>query len=431
MNTVKPMINITIVGHVDHGKSTLLGRLFYELGEIPKEALEKLEKQAESLGKKSFEFAFIFDKSLESRQRGVTIDLGFRGFETAEKKYNIIDAPGHKDFIRNMLTGASEADAGVIVVDVSETFRDGLKPQTKEHSILLYTLGVNQLFVVLNKMDKVEYSKEVYESVKDTLLAFFKQLGYKQDIFFVPTSAYLGENVTRKSDKMPWYNGPTFLGALNTLKEPERHVDKPFRMPILRTFKTSAGPVIAGKVESGKVSVGDTVVIVPYPGRGIVKGEIKSIEWQHKQLTEATPGFDVGIMLTRTEKGFVTRQVKKGYVMGSLQHPPVEVTKFKAKILVIDHPSSIGKGYSPMLYCHQAQIPCRIEEIEDKFDPKTGEIKEKNPSFLKNGDGATVSIVPLKPLVIEEVSKVPRMARFALRDMGRTVGAGMCIKIGS
>ncbi len=431
MDLEKPMINVTIVGHVDHGKSTLLGRLFYEIGEIPKETLLRLEQQADSLGKKSFEFAFIFDKSLESRQRGVTIDLGFRGYETAEKKFNIIDAPGHKDFIKNMLTGTSEADAGVLVVDISETSRDGIKPQTKEHATLLYTLGVSQLIVVLNKMDKVDYSQKVYENVKNILSAFLKNIGFRQEILFIPTAAYLGENVTKKSEKIPWYNGLTFYDALNSLKEPKRLTDKPFKMPILRVFKTSSGPVIAGRVESGVVTVGDNVVIVPYPGKGHIKGEVKSIEWQHKTLKETSPGYDVGIMLTRTDKGFVTRQVKKGYVMGSVQNPPVEVNKFEAKILILNHPQSIKPGYSPTLFCHQAQIPCKITIFEDKFDPSTGVIQEKNPLFLKNGDGATVIVEPLRPLVIEEVSKIPRMARFALRDMGKTIGAGMCIKIWS
>lgn len=425
----KPMINTAIVGHIDHGKSTLIGRLLYDTGKLSKEKLKKFERQADSIGKKSFEFAYTMDKTMEERVRGITIELSFESFETKDRKINIIDAPGHKDFIKNMITGASEADVGILVIDTMDTHQKGLQPQTKEHSFLLYTLGINQLIVILNKMDRVGYSKDIYENVKAQLNYFLKIIGFK-DFKFVPTSAYYGDNVAKHSVKMPWYKGETFLQLLNSLKVPERLTDKTFRMPILRTFKIrGAGTVIAGKIESGKIKIGDNAVIVPYPGLGKISGVVKSIEWQHNILNEAKAGIDVGVLLTRTEKGFVSRQVKKGYVLGDINDPPIEVKEFKAKIIVFDHPTSIGIGYSPVLHCHQAVVPCSIMEMNDKFDSRTMEIKEKKPTFLKNGEGATVLIKPHKPLVIEEVSKIPRMGRFALRDMGRTIGAGMCIEV--
>lgn len=422
------MINTAIVGHIDHGKSTLIGRLLYDTGKLSEEKLKKFERQALSIGKKSFEFAYTMDKTMEERVRGITIELSFESFETKDRKINIIDAPGHKDFVKNMITGASEADVGILVIDTMETNQKGLQPQTKEHSFLLYTLGVNQLIVVLNKMDKAEYLEEIYENVKEQLKYFLNTIGFK-DIKFVPTSAYYGDNVVKHSDNMPWYKGETFIQLLNSLKVPERLVDKPFRLPILRTFKIKgAGTVIAGKIESGKIKVGDNVIIVPYPGLGKIGGVVKSIEWQHTPLKEAEAGIDVGILLTRLEKGFVSRQVKKGYVLGDVNDPPKEVKEFIAKIIIFDHPTSIGIGYSPVLHCHQSVVPCSIMEMKDKFDSKTMEIIEKEPSFLKNGEGATVLIIPHKPLVIEEVKKIPRMGRFALRDMGRTIGAGMCIE---
>lgn len=425
----KPMINTAIVGHIDHGKSTLIGRLLFDTGKLSQEKLNKFERQADSIGKKSFEFAYTMDKTMEERVRGITIELSFESLETKDRKINIIDAPGHKDFIKNMITGASEADVGILVIDTMDTHKKGLQPQTKEHSFLLYTLGINQLIVVLNKMDRADYSQEIYDNVKDQLKYFLNTIGFK-DFKFVPTSAYYGDNIIKPSDKMPWYKGKTFLQLLNTLKIPERLIDKSFRLPILRTFKIrGAGTVIAGKIESGKIKIGDVAVIVPYPGSGKISGTVKSIEWQHTSLNEAEAGIDVGILLTRMDKGFVSRQVKKGYVLGDANLPPVEVKDFKAKIIIFDHPTSIGLGYSPILHCHQAVVPCSIMEMKDKFDSRTMEIKEKEPNFLKNGEGATVLITPHKPFVIEEVNKIPRMGRFALRDMGRTIGAGMCMEV--
>ena len=425
----KPMINTTIVGHIDHGKSTLVGRLLFDTGKLSPEKLKKFERQADSIGKKSFEFAYSMDKTMEERTRGITIELSFESFETKDRKINIIDAPGHKDFIKNMITGASEADVGILVIDTLDTHQKGLQPQTKEHSFLLFTLGINQLIVVLNKMDRTKYSKEIYENVKEQMRFFLNSIGFR-DLSFVPTSAFYGENIIKKSEKMPWYDGVTFLQLLNTLKVPERLVEKSFRMPILRTFKIrGAGTVIAGKIESGKIKIGDNAVIVPYPGLGKISGVVKSIEWQHTTLDEADAGIDVGILLTRMEKGFVSRQVKKGYVLGDMMNPPIEVKEFKAKIIIFDHPTSIGLGYSPILHCHQAVVPCSISEMQEKFDSRTMEVIEKNPTFIKNGEGATVLITPHKPLVLEEVSKIPRMGRFALRDMGKTIGAGMCIEI--
>jgi len=426
----KPVINLVFAGHVDHGKSTLVGRLFYELGLISEQEMKRLERHAHALGKESFKYAFFTDKSLEERRKGISIEVGFKGFETEKKRFNIIDAPGHKNFVKNMITGASMGDVGILVVDVNTTYEKGIQAQTREHLLLLYNLGIEQVLIVLNKMDTANYSKSVYEGTKQQLTSLIEKIGarLKPKSNFIPISALYGENITEPSDKMPWYSGPTFIEALDLLQEPPRLEDKPLRMPILRTFTSiSAGTVIAGKVESGTINTGDTVVIVPYPGRGKISGEVRSIEWQHKRIDKAGPGEDVGILLGRLEKGFVARQVKKGYVVGDVNDPPVEVEKFKANLIVLDHPTSIRKGYSPYLYCHQAALPCSIIEIEKRFNPRSGE-KEENPERLVKGDSAVVWIKPLKPLVIEEISKIPKLSRFILRD-GITVAAGICLKV--
>lgn len=426
----KPMINLVFAGHVDHGKSTLVGRLFYEFGLISEQEMKRLERHAHALDKGSFKYAFFTDKSLEERERGISIEVGFKGFETEKKRFNIIDAPGHKDFIKNMITGASVGDAGILVVDANTTYEKGIQAQTREHLLLLYSLGIKQVLIVLNKMDTANYSKNVYEGTKQQLTSLIEKIGarLKPDSNFIPTSALHGVNIAELSDKMSWYNGPTFVEAMDILEEPPRLEDKPLRMPILRTFRaTSGGTVIAGKVETGTINTGDTVVIAPYPGREKISGEVRSIEWQHKRIDKAGPGEDVGILLGRLEKGFVARQVKKGYMVGDVNDPPVEVEKFKADLFVLDHPSSIRKGYSPYLHCHQAALPCSIIEIESTRNPKTGEIKEENPEQLVKGDRAVVWIRPQKPLVIEEFNKIPKLSRFVLRE-GITVAAGICLE---
>lgn len=417
------MINLVVAGHVDHGKSTLIGRLFDELNLIPKPEKDKAERDAQYLGKETFKYAFFMDTSLEERKRGLTIELGFKPFETASKQFNIIDAPGHSDFVKNMITGAAEADAGVLVLDAQDTL-EKIMPQTKEHSILMLTLGVNQLLVLVNKMDLVNYSRDAFEEVKTKIGDFLSSLGFTRldKMIYVPVSAYYGENITRKSEKMKWYAGPTFLEALDTLEEPPRPVDKPFRMPVLRTF-TSRGMgkvIIAGKVESGSVAEGDTIEVIPYGGTG----KILSIEWQHKRLKKAEPGFDVGLALS----GAVNkREIKKGYMVCTPDSPSQVVDAFKARIMAWG--KYIGEGYCPLLHCHQSVVPVKITKVENTFDISTGDIVSQETKGVPQGQGGIVWIQPLKPLVIEKAQDFPRLSRFALRDGVVTVAAGMCVDI--
>ncbi|MBU7023206.1 MAG: GTP-binding protein [Theionarchaea archaeon] len=419
----KPMINLVIAGHVDHGKSTLVGRLFEDLNLVPKTEKEKAERDAKDLGKETFKYAFVMDTSLEERKRGLTIELGFKAFETQNKRFNIIDAPGHSDFVKNMITGAAEADAGVLVVDAQDTL-ERIMPQTKEHAILMLTLGVDQLLVFINKMDLVSYSKDAFETVKTKIKEFLFSLGFSklEKIVYIPGSAFHGENISTHSSKMDWYKGPTFLEALDTLEEPPRPVDKPFRMPVLRTF-TSRGMgkvIVAGKVESGEVKEGDTIQVVPYGGTG----KVLSIEWQHKRLAKAEPGFDVGLALS----GAVNkREIKKGYMVCKTGELSQMADKFKARIMAWNR--YIGVGYCPLIHCHQAVIPVQVTEVENTFDISTGETLSSDAEGIQPGQGGTVWIKPLKPLVIEKASEFPRLSRFALRDGVTTVAAGVCVDI--
>ena len=419
----KPMINLVIAGHVDHGKSTLIGRLFEELNLVSKSEKDKAERDAKDLGKETFRYAFFMDTTLEERTRGLTIELGFKPFETDKKQFNIIDAPGHSDFVKNMITGAAEADAGILVVDAQDTL-DKIMPQTKEHAVLMLTLGVDQLIVAINKMDLVNYKKDAFEEVKGIIQEFLSSLGFSklEKMTYVPVSAFYGENITKRSEKMDWYTGPTILEALETLEEPPRPVDSPFRMPVLRTFRSRGmGKVIvAGRVESGYVEEGDTIEVVPYGG----SGKVLSIEWQHKRLKKAEPGFDVGLALS----GAVNkREIKKGYMVCKADDLAKVADKFKARIMAWSR--YIGEGYCPIIHCHQAVLPVKVIDVENTFDIATGEVVSTDAKGISPGQGGTVWIQPLKPLLIEKVSEFPRLSRFALRDGVNTVAAGVCVDV--
>ncbi len=416
----KPHLNLIFIGHVDAGKSTSVGRLMYETKAISEKDLQKYKEIAKQLNRPTFEFAFVMDSLKEEQERGITIDIAHRDFQTSKYYFTIIDAPGHKDFVKNMITGASQADAAVLVV----TAPDGIMAQTKEHAILISVLGVKQVIVAINKMDAVQYSQEKYDNVKKSVSDLLKTLGYKVDtINFVPYSAYEGTNVAAKaSDKMPWYNGPTLLEAIDMFTVPAKPTDKPLRLPIQDVFSVSGfGTVPVGRVETGIVKPGDNVIIMP---EGI-KTVIKSVEMHHKQLTQAEPGDNIGFNIKDVEK----KSIKRGDVIGPASNPPTVATEFIAQIIVLHHQNVIAKGYTPVFHIHTIQVACTITEILEKKDPKTGQTLEKNPETLKTGDIAIVKIKPTKPIVVEKASEFPQLARFAIRDMGETVGAGLITEI--
>ncbi len=418
----KPHINIITSGHVDAGKSTLVGRLLYDTGAIREEEMRKLKEVATELKKETFEFAFVMDKVKEERERGVTIDIMHRPFETQKWYFTLIDAPGHRDFIKNMITGASQADAAIFVVSAKPG--EGIQDQTKEHAFLLKVLGISQMIVVLNKMDAANYDQKRYDELKGEVTKLLQGIGYKvAEIQFIPVSAYVGDNVAKKSDKMPWYTGPSLIEALDqNIKEPEKPMDKPLRLPIQDAYSiTGVGTVPVGRVESGVMKVNDKIIFMP---AGAV-GEVKSIEIHHQQLPQAIPGDNVGFNVRGVDKS----QIKKGDVVGHLDNPPSVVSEFTAQIIVLNHPTVITAGYTPVFHAHTAAIACTIEEITAKIDPKTGQVAQEKPDFIKTGDAARIKVKPLKPFVIEKQSEFPQMARFAIRDMGMTVAAGIVLDV--
>ena len=419
----KPHVNIVFVGHVDHGKSTTVGRLFYDSGNIDEQAMRKLKETAQELGKVGFEFAFVMDNLKEEMERGVTIDLSHKKFMSKKYEYTVIDAPGHRDFIKNMITGASQADIGVLVVAAS----DGVMAQTKEHAFLLRTFGVSQLAVLVNKMDVVNYGQAKFEEVKTQVSNLLKSVGYKIDqIQFIPAASYLGENICRKSDKMTWYTGPTLLEQLDLFKEPEKPTNLPLRLPIQDVYSiTGIGVVPVGRVETGVMKIGDKVIITPgREGKGVV-GEVKSIEMHHEQVTEAIPGDNIGFSV----KGIDKKDIARGDVLGKADNPPTVVAEFTAQIVVLNHPSVMTVGYTPVFHIHTGQVACQITKLIKKLNPATGEVLQENPDMLKNGDAAWVQVKPTKPLVIERYKEIPQMSRFAIRDAGSTVAAGMCMDL--
>ncbi|MFT4311299.1 MAG: translation elongation factor EF-1 subunit alpha [Candidatus Woesearchaeota archaeon] len=421
----KPHLNLVFIGHVDHGKSTSVGRLMFDSGNVPEQAMRKLQEKAKELGKAGFEFAFVMDNLKEEQERGVTIDLAHKKFVTDKYDFTVIDAPGHRDFVKNMITGASQADAAVLVVAAN----DGINAQTKEHVFLARTLGVGQLIVGINKMDisGVDYKEERFNKVKEEVTALVKSVGYKPDaVQFVGMASLKGDNIVKKSENMSWYKGPTLLDAINNLQPPEKPTDLALRMPIQDVYSiTGIGVVPVGKIECGVLKVGQKVTAMPgREGKG-VNGEVKTIEMHHEQHKEAEPGDNVGTSI----RGFGKKDVARGDVVGPADNPPTVVEEFQAQIVVLNHPSVITVGYTPVFHVHTAQIACQFVKIDKKLNPTTGEVLQENPDFIKNGDAAIVTLRPVQGLVIEKQKEFPQMSRFAIRDSGSTVAAGMCIDL--
>ncbi|MCQ6962113.1 translation elongation factor EF-1 subunit alpha [Methanolobus chelungpuianus] len=419
MASDKPHMNLAVIGHIDHGKSTLVGRLMFETGAVPAHLIEKYKAEAREKGKESFAFAWVMDSLKEERERGITIDIAHRRFDTDKYYFTVVDCPGHRDFVKNMITGASQADAAILVVAAP----DGVMAQTKEHVFLSRTLGINQLIIAVNKMDAANYSQERYEQVKKDVGQLLGMVGFKaSEIPFVPTSAFAGDNMSKKSANTPWYTGPSILECLNLLKEPEKPDKLPLRIPVQDAYTISGiGTVPVGRVETGVMKKGENVVFNPSGA----SGEVKSIEMHHEEVLQAVPGDNIGWNV----RGVGKNDVRRGDVCGPTANPPSVADEFTAQIVVLQHPSAITAGYTPVFHCHTAQTACTLMAINKKLDPKSGQVKEENPTFIKAGDAAIVTVKPTRPMVIEPVKEIPQLGRFAIRDMGMTIAAGMCMSV--
>jgi len=425
MGKEKSHLNLVVIGHVDSGKSTTTGHLIYQCGGIDKRTIEKFEKEAAEMGKGSFKYAWVLDKLKAERERGITIDIALWKFETPRYVCTIIDAPGHRDFIKNMITGTSQADAAVLVVaSGTGEFEAGISKegQTREHALLAYTLGVKQIAVAINKMDdkSVNFGQARYEEIKKEVSLYLKKVGYNPDkVNFIPISGWLGDNMLEKSTNMPWYKGPTLVEALDEFEEPKRPSDRPLRVPLQDVYKIGGiGTVPVGRVETGIMRPGMVVTFAPCN----LSTEVKSIEMHHTQLPEALPGDNVGFNV----KNVSVKDIRRGYVASDSKNDPAkEAANFTAQVIILNHPGQISAGYTPVLDCHTAHIACRFSELLQKIDRRSGKELEANPKFVKSGDAVIALMVPSKPMCVEMFSEYAPLGRFAVRDMRQTVAVGV------
>jgi len=441
MPTDKQHINIVIIGHVDSGKSTSTGHLIYKCGGIDKRTIEKFEKEAQEMGKGSFKYAWVLDKLKAERERGITIDIALWKFETKTYYVTVIDAPGHRDFIKNMITGTSQADCAVLIVAAGTgEFEAGISKngQTREHALLAYTLGVKQLIVGVNKMDSTEppYSKDRFEEIKKEVSTYIKKVGYNPDtVAFVPISGWQGDNMVEASANMPWFKGwevkrkkggkeevakgVTLMEALDAIEPPSRPTDKPLRLPLQDVYKIGGiGTVPVGRVETGILKPGMIVTFAPQN----LTTEVKSVEMHHEALPEALPGDNVGFNI----KNVSVKEIRRGNVCGdSKNDPPKETDNFMAQVIIMNHPGEIHAGYSPVLDCHTAHIACKFSELLKKIDRRSGKEIEDAPKLLKSGEAAYVLMNPSKPMCVETFADYPPLGRFAVRDMKQTVAVGV------
>jgi len=439
-------INLVVIGHVDSGKSTTTGHLIFKCGGIDKRAIEKFEKEANEMGKGSFKYAWVLDKLKAERERGITIDIALWKFETKRYYCTVIDAPGHRDFIKNMITGTSQADCAVLIVASSTgEFEAGISKngQTREHALLAYTLGVKQLIVAVNKMDNTEppFSESRFNEIVKEVSGFIKKVGYNpKAVAFVPISGWHGDNMLERSDKMPWFKdwnieltekkegkaavvkavkGVTLVDALDAIQPPSRPTDKALRLPLQDVYKIGGiGTVPVGRVETGILKPGVVVTFSP----ANISTEVKSVEMHHESLVEALPGDNVGFNV----KNVSVKEIKRGMVAGdSKNDPPKQAEHFNAQVIVLNHPGQIHNGYAPVLDCHTAHIACKFTEIMEKIDRRSGKKLEDFPKFVKSGDAAIVKLTPSKPMCVEAFNDYQPLGRFAVRDMKQTVAVGV------
>jgi len=359
------------------------------------------------------------------RERGITIDIALWKFETPKYYYTVIDAPGHRDFIKNMITGTSQADVALLIVaSGTGEFEAGISKngQTREHAMLAFTLGVKQLIVGVNKMDdkSVNYQEGRFREIEKEVRTIVKKYGYNPDkVNFVPISGWHGDNMLEKSTNMPWYNGKTLLEALDEQTPPVRPVDKPLRLPLQDVYKIGGiGTVPVGRVETGLIKPGMVVTFAP---NGVTT-EVKSVEMHHTAMPQAEPGDNVGFNV----KNLSVKDIRRGYVASDSKNDPAAGTEnFTAQVIVLNHPGQICQGYTPVLDCHTAHIACRFQELVEKIDRRSGKVLEANPKAIKTGDACIAKLIPQKPMCVESFKNYPPLGRFAVRDMRQTVAVGV------
>jgi elongation factor 1-alpha len=422
----KTHVNLVVIGHVDSGKSTTTGHLIYKCGGIDKRTIEKFEKEAAEMGKGSFKYAWVLDKLKAERERGITIDIALWKFETQKYHFTIIDAPGHRDFIKNMITGTSQADVAILMIaSPPGEFEAGFSKEgsTRQHALLAFTLGIRQIIVGINKMDDktVNWDESRYKEIRDELSKYLQTIGFKEaSMTFIPLSGWTGDNLIEKSKTVAlWYKGPCMLEALDAITPPSRPTEKPLRLPLQDVYKIGGvGTIPVGRVETGTLKAGMNVNFAPTS----ITTEVKSVEMHHEAVEVAIPGDNVGFSC----KNVSYKDVARGMVVSDTKKDPAKgCVNFTAQVIVLDHPNGINAGYTPVLDCHTCHIASRFDKLLSKLDKRTGKEVEKDPKTVKSGEAVIAEIVPSKPMVVESYQEYAPLGRFAVRDMRKTVAVGI------
>ncbi|XP_071876793.1 translation elongation factor EF-1alpha (GTPase) HBS1 isoform X1 [Bombus fervidus] len=423
----KEQLHLIVVGHVDAGKSTLLGRLLCELGEVPTRLIHKYQQESKKIGKQSFAYAWVLDETGEERERGITMDVGHSKFETETKCITLLDAPGHKDFIPNMIIGATQADVALLVVDATRgEFETGFDSggQTREHALLLRSLGISQLTVVINKLDTVDWSKERFDEIVGKMSVFLKQAGFKDNVTFVPCSGLSGENILTKP-KEPlsnWYTGPTLVNVINNFKCPERQIDKPFRFSVNDIFKgTGSGFCVSGHVETGMVALSDKVLVLPRNETAVIKG----LQIDEVSITNAFAGDQVSLILS----GIDQQNVGIGDIICHPQNPVPVTTRFQAHVVVFAVKIPIMKGLPVIIHQQSLVQPAVITKLVAQLHRSTGEIIKKKPRCLPKNSSAIIEITTQNSVCMELYKDIKQLGRIMLRVEGTTIAAGLITKI--
>ncbi len=413
---VKREKHIVCIGHLDHGKSTLLGRLFYDLGKIDKEVMNRIKKHAQVFGQEKFDFAYLMDQLKEERARGITIDLAHKKLETKKASITFGDAPGHHDFLKNMLVGAAESNAAVLVVAVDE----GVKRQTEEHLFLAKMLGLANVIICINKMDLVDYQKTPFNKVKNQAVSLLKKVGYSpQEVPIIPTSALYGENIVKRSRKSKWFKGPSILGTIENLPPTKIPTDLPLRLPVQDIYQIKKRLVVIGRLVSGVLRKRDEMVIFPKKK----KLAVEKIFIQDKEIKKAIAGDNLYLYLKGLKKGLV----KRGDMITLAKNPPLITKKFRAQIIAFGLSQNIKSGFQFVFEMLTEETPAVIKKIIRKIDTTTGAtIKGRK---LKDNEAGEVIITSKKPIFIEAQSQLAPLASFRLKTKKKIIGMGICLEV--